>query len=287
MGADKGPDPPTTLIDPALLKEHMDARRANMIILDCSYDLNRNVEKDYLTGHIPGALYFSIKECRDKSSPYPQMLPPAPVFAQFVGALGIDNNTYIVVYDNNPRGLFGAARVYWMFRAFGHDKISILNGGYVGWKAKHYPTTMQRDYLTPRVFHATMRAGYLTTFEDVVQTIKGVTSLPAQLVDVRPPTLYQCGHLPKSKNMPYYSLLNDPLPTLKDEDGLRKAFAAASIDLDQPIVSYCNSGVAASMLFLAGILLGKTPEEITVYDGSWWEWDRRAKGHHGYIEYSL
>ena len=69
---------------------------------------------------IPGSKFFDMDEIADKSSNLPHMLPSEQSFAAAADCLGITNDTQVVVYDRS--GLFSAARVWWTFKVFGHEK---------------------------------------------------------------------------------------------------------------------------------------------------------------------
>src|SRR5688500_12894097 len=127
-----------TFVSTARLQEHLDD--PNVVIVDGSWYLptqNRNAEEEFLAGHIPGAVRFDIDAIRDTSSSRPHMLPSPDEFAKIVGAMGIDENMAIVVYDGS--GLFAAARVRWTFRVFGARNVSILEGGFPAWKSEGRP----------------------------------------------------------------------------------------------------------------------------------------------------
>ena len=122
----------STLVSPSWLHRYLGCGdRIN--ILDCSWHLpntGRDAKAEYAEKHIPGALFFDIEECSDKSNVMPHMLPDVKTFEKYVGGLGISNTVPIVVYDNNPTfGVFSSPRVWWMFRYFGLDNIVILEGG--------------------------------------------------------------------------------------------------------------------------------------------------------------
>src|SRR3954467_11314542 len=112
----------------------------NVIVLDASYYLanaKRDADAEFLAGHIPGAQRFDIAAISDKSSPLPHMLPSPEQFAQQVGALGVGDGMTVVLYDGI--GLYGAARVWWTFRAFGSENVRVLDGGMPKWKAENRP----------------------------------------------------------------------------------------------------------------------------------------------------
>ncbi|XP_024032615.1 thiosulfate/3-mercaptopyruvate sulfurtransferase 1, mitochondrial-like, partial [Morus notabilis] len=86
--------------------------------------------------HIPGALFFDIDGISDRTTNLPHMLPSEEAFAAAVSALGIENKDDVVVYDG--KGVFSAARVWWMFRVFGHNRVWVLDGGLPHWRAAGY-----------------------------------------------------------------------------------------------------------------------------------------------------
>ncbi|KAG4950478.1 hypothetical protein JHK85_044383 [Glycine max] len=108
-------------------------------VLDASWympDEQRNPIQEYQVAHIPGALFFDVDGIADRTTKLPHMLPSAEAFAAAVSALGIENKDDLVVYDG--KGLFSAARVWWMFRVFGHDRVWVLDGGLPRWRASGY-----------------------------------------------------------------------------------------------------------------------------------------------------
>jgi thiosulfate/3-mercaptopyruvate sulfurtransferase len=159
-------------------------------VLDGSFHLpfmKRNALQEFRTGHIPGAQFFDIDACSDKSSEFDHMLPPKDVFEEYAGNLGIDNDTHVVVYDNNETfGLFSAQRVWWTFRVYGHDLVSVLDGGLPAWKLDEFETTDEIDKVTSKVFKAQPRNDALIKTYD--QMLANVTNECAEfpIVDARP-----------------------------------------------------------------------------------------------------
>src|ERR1043166_4737079 len=126
------------LVSTDWLAAHLDDPQVD--VLDSSYYLanaKRDAAAEFLAGHIPGAQRFDVDEISDHSNPLPHMLPSAEQFATQIGALGVGDGMTIVLYDGI--GLYGAARVWWTFRAFGSEHVRVLDGGMPKWKADHRP----------------------------------------------------------------------------------------------------------------------------------------------------
>ena len=77
-------------------------------------------KEQFKQSRIPGSKFFDMDNIADKSSSLPHMLPSEQAFAAAADCLGIGNDTQVVVYDRS--GLFSAARVWWTFKVFGHEK---------------------------------------------------------------------------------------------------------------------------------------------------------------------
>ncbi|XP_028455694.1 3-mercaptopyruvate sulfurtransferase [Perca flavescens] len=266
-----------------------DAVRNNLVgpklrILDASWYLpktKRDPRAEFLQKHIPGSSFFDLDDCCDKTSAFDHMLPTSSHFSQYVGDLGIWNNTHVVVYDTSDFGSFCAPRVWWMFRLFGHKLVSVLDGGMRNWLADGYPVTA--DYSKPECtgFKATLNQSWVKSYEDVLENIG---TKQVQVVDARsagrfwgtepePRDDTLPGHFPCAINMPFSSFLDASGKELGTE-GLSKLFREAGVDLKQPLWASCGSGVTACHVVLAAHLLGHPG--VCVYDGSWSEWFKRA-----------
>lgn len=275
------PDPTDWLVETNWLARHLDS--PDIIVLDASMHLptsGRNARQEFTGEHIPGAYFFDIDEVADRTSQLPHMLPSTIQFASQVKAMGIGDGSRIVVYDTE--GLYSAARVWWMFRAMGHEDVAVLNGGLKKWKAEGRPTTdeaspkRQPRHFTPRANAALVRDA------DDVKALIGQSK--AQIVDARAAARFtgsvpeprkglRSGRIPGSKNVPFTALLNAD-GTLKAAIELRQIFAAAGVDIARPVVASCGSGVTAGVVAFALAQLGHT--DAAVYDGSWTEWGGRS-----------
>ena len=126
------------IVSTAWLAEHLNA--PDIAIVDASWYLpaaGRDAKAEFAAARIPGAQYFDIDEIADTASPLPHMLPSPEKFASRVKKLGIGDGKTVIAYDGG--GLFSAARVWWMFRVFGHDDVAVLDGGFRKWQAEGRP----------------------------------------------------------------------------------------------------------------------------------------------------
>jgi thiosulfate/3-mercaptopyruvate sulfurtransferase len=141
-------------------------------VLDGSWHmphLERDPRREFEEGHIPGAAFFDIDGIADRSTSLPHMLPSAAQFARQVGELGISNRDLVVVYD--VRGVVSAARVWWTFRAMGHDRVAVLDGGLRKWKAEGRLVETGPAKVAPARFRAHLRRAIVRNLEQVRRNI--------------------------------------------------------------------------------------------------------------------
>jgi thiosulfate/3-mercaptopyruvate sulfurtransferase len=257
------------LVDPALR------------IVDATWympHLRRDARVEFREAHIPGAIYFDIDAIADRHRGLPHMLPDAATFAEAAGALGVGDGDRVVVYAG--KHLTASARVWWTFRAFGHDRVAVLDGGLARWREEGRPIEAGEPSPVRRHLTARLHPELVTDLDGVRGNL--ATRLE-QVVDARsagrfagtepePRPGLRGGHIPGSLNVPYDRLFRSD-GTLLSRDDLRRVFEAARVDLGRPIVTSCGSGVTACVLALGLDLVGRP--DVAVYDGSWTEWGGR------------
>jgi thiosulfate/3-mercaptopyruvate sulfurtransferase len=272
----------TELVSTVWLADRLGDQRLRVV--DGSWYLptsGRDARSEYLAGHLPGAVFFELDAISDRASSLPHMLPPAGQFAEQVGALGIGDEDDVVVYDGSGANL-SAARVWWMFRAFGHGRVALLDGGLPKWRAEGRP--LEQGVVSLPAARFTPRAVPPGSVHDLT-SMRGVLERgQAQIVDLRsagrfagtepePRPGLRGGHIPGSRNLPYDQLVQSD-GTLLPPDALRKRIAAAGVDPTRPVVATCGSGVSACALIHALHLLGH--QQASLYDGAWAEWGARS-----------
>jgi len=273
---------PDYRLPPLVSTEWLAARlgRAEVRVVDGSWYLpatGRNAASEFAEGHIPGAVFFDLDASSDTATPLPHMLPSAADFATRMSALGLDDESTIVVYDGSGVNL-SAPRVWWTFRVFGHPSVAVLDGGLGKWRAEGRPLERGLPQPRPAPFTAQLDP---TRVRDLAALRNGGGS--EQVVDTRPADRFEgrqpepragvrSGHIPGSLNLPFTELVTSDGTVLPPER-LRARLEAAALDLRRPVVATCGSATSACSLVLALALLGH--ERVAVYDGSWTEWGGR------------
>ena len=237
--------------------------------------LQRDAREEFGAAHLPGARFFDIDAIADRQTSLPHMLPSAAQFAEQVGGLGVGAGDLVVVYDT--RGVISAARVWWTFRAMGHDRVAVLDGGLPLWRAEGRAVESGHPTPRPRRFKARRREALVRTLDQMRDNVEAARE---QVLDARsrgrfagtepePRAGLRGGHIPGSLNLPYDAMYR-PDGTLLPAEELRRRFESTGLDLERPIVTTCGSGVTASVLALGLHKVGA--RDVAVYDGSWSEW---------------
>ena len=255
----------------------------NLAILDASIPPVGNMmtpKHSWPEFRIPHTRRFDLnQDFSDLKSNLPHTMPSVGHFELAARAIGINQQSQIVVYDD--LGLFSAARAWYMFRAMGHENIAVLDGGLPYWLTLNKPLA---DAAIDNVddknpvsgdFVAQEQAGFFAHWREV-QT--HTCSQEALIIDARanrrfigadaePRAGVRSGHMPNAKNLPYTDLFNQGL--FKPVNELVQTFANIN-PKQQAMIMSCGSGVTACVLALAANISGHT--DVRVYDGSWSEW---------------
>jgi len=272
---------PEALVSTEWLAMHLAA--PDVHVVDGSWHMpaaKRDPRAEYEAKHIPGAVFFDIDDIADSDSDLPHMLPSPEKFSARVRKLGLGDGNRIIVYDTT--GASAAARVWWMFRVFGHEDVAVLDGGLKKWLAEGRPITDEPVRPQPRHFTARVNT---VLVRDYAHVRANVEQGREQFIDTRsagrfagsepePRPGVPSGHAPGSLNLPYTAFLNRD-KTMVSAEAIRAAVDKAGIDLEKPMFTSCGSGVTACVVSLGLYLIGKT--DVPVFDGSWTEWASRPE----------
>ncbi|PDQ34786.1 MAG: hypothetical protein B5766_09350 [Candidatus Lumbricidophila eiseniae] len=302
---------PSPLVSLEWLADHLGDQR--LVVVDASTSATNPVtgmpmgahDAYLITGHIPGAVYADTADSfREPGAPFPPARPGLERLEQVLRALGIDNTSTVVIYDS----AFGqwAARVWWILRAAGLDRVALLNGGLSGWRQAGHPE--ERGDTEPRLAgELTLRErdGWWATTADVRRILDGAAGVSVEVAvnndseatlvcgltasdpgGAQPhhETTLVCGlsgqafagnpgdprsgHIPGSVNIPFESLLEVPSRHLLSGAALDRYPAA--IDPRRPVITYCEHGILATGVAFALRLRGH--RDVAVYDGSLAAW---------------
>ncbi len=262
------------LVEAEWLRERLGS--PEIVVIEVDYD----PDSAYRIGHIPGATLIDWKKDLNK---YPERdIIDRESFEALMSRLGVEPDSHVILYGDYNNWF--AAFAYWVMKIYGHEKVSLLNGGRSRWIMLGYPMTKeepsrnQTSYKVSKV-DLTLRAYFL----DVLKRLRdpGVA-----LVDVRSPEEYRGditappeypneaaqrgGHIPGAVNIPWKKAVQDD-GRFKPVEELRRMYEEAGVTPDKEVIVYCRIGErAAHTFFVLKELLGYP--RVRVYDGSWSEW---------------
>jgi thiosulfate/3-mercaptopyruvate sulfurtransferase len=235
---------------------------------------------EYDEAHVPGAVYVDwTRDITDPGDPVPVQVAPPDRFAALMGSLGIGDDTRVVVYDH-AGGQF-ATRLWWALTYYGHDLVSVLDGGWRKWTAENRPTTAEVPAPEPSTFTPRPRPEWRADAEEVLAASQRGDTL---ILDARDEGQYTgevargrgCGgRVPGARHLHADTLLDPKRGTFRPDEELAEELREAGVpeDKDELIVAYCNGGVAATVPLFALHRLGY--KNLANYDGSWNEWGMR------------
>jgi len=266
--------PSTPLVTTEWLAEHLDD--PDLVVCDCRFVGTPEASRAaYLSGHIPSAIHvYWLDSLCTADTTVTSFLPTADEAARRLGALGIGPDTFVVGYVE--AGGSYAARLWHVLAHFGHPRVSLLDGGIDKWIAEDRPVDRKDVPATPAApYPARPANGALRITSDELRARLDDPTL--RIVDVRTPAEYageqrraaRGGHIPGAIPLPWDGDLRAD-GTLRAADDIAGRAAAAGLQPDAEIATYCQGGVRAAHAALALRLAGY--RNVRVYDGSWAEW---------------
>lgn len=237
-----------------------------------------NVESgkaSYEQGHIPGAVYADlVGELSDKESELPFTVPSRDAFVKKMTELGIGDDTYTVIYDQNAlvgesvAASYWASRLAWQMRYEGYDSVAILEGGLQKWQAEGREISTEQPSYPAANFSGKRRTDMLATKEDVRKAMDDEQTV---LLNSLSPEEFQAAHIPSSTNVFFGAHADEETKALYNEEQLRASFeGTGALDPSKKVITYCGGGIAATWNALLLNSLGQP--NVAVYDGSMNEW---------------
>jgi thiosulfate/3-mercaptopyruvate sulfurtransferase len=266
-----------TLVTTEWLSQHLDD--PDLVVLDCTVRVEpdgtggfRSVSgrPGYDEGHIPTAGFADlINDLSDNDSPYQFSLLTPEQFGVAMGALGVGDGTRVVLYDGNMS--VWAARVWWMLRWIGFDRVALLDGGLGAWTAEGRPLSTEPAKRSVKPLTVTPRPELIADHDEVFAAIGNDA---VNLIDALPPSHFRgdmvmyerAGHIPGASNVPSSALL-DESGHYRPMDELAAMFSG---EHDSRSITYCGGGIAASSNAFIMARLGFT--DVAVYIASLQEW---------------
>ena len=233
----------------------------------------RGARSEYLAGHIPGAVYIDwTLDIINPDDPVTAQIATPSQFAEVMSARGIDSATHVIAVDHMG-GQF-ATRLWWALRYYGHEKTSVLDGGWNRWVDEEREIQEGEVKVEPRIFEPKVRPELRTTAEALRDRLDDPS---LQILDARDAGQFtgakrrgpRGGHVPGAVHTPRELFFAEGGGFLPVEE-VKSRLVARGVDSEKPIVAYCNGGVAATVLLFHLHRLGW--KDGTNYDGSWNEW---------------
>jgi thiosulfate/3-mercaptopyruvate sulfurtransferase len=284
------------LVEASWLAAHM--ADDDLRVVDARWRGDGTSRDVYWQGHLPGAVHLDWQRdlsWTDRRRVGYLLLPPQR-FAAAMEAVGIGDRTRVVAYAETDHS--GAARLWWALRYYGHDQVAVLNGGWTRWTAEGLPIETEVPHPAPTTFTPRPRPRSLALASEIVQALLEADAR-VRLVDTRPAEQYigqaiwtphgsrflspgqpwielgdgrvmRGGHIPGAVHL-HASLLLNPLGwTYLPRESLLTLARGAGLEPEQRIITYCGSGISASLGLFALHLAGY--RDLALYDASWEEW---------------
>ncbi len=272
---------PGPLVDAKWVNQH----KSEVVILE----LTKKSDK----ANIPGAIAFDSKKMRVKRMEEgvkgQGLVPSKAQFEALVRAAGVDNGDAIVIVDagKSASDASNAARLYWQFKYFGYDNVTILNGGEKAWKQAKLPYNKKAiravaaekgNWTAGKVRHeliATTADVEAVVKKDNVQILDN-RDLGQYLGTWHKSYVFAPGHIPGAKLFAMTTFTKGKSSKFFDAETYRNVGKAMGFDVTKPSITYCNSGhLAAGAWFILSELLGN--KQVKVYDGSMNIWTLKKK----------
>ena len=252
-------------------------------IFDATWHMSsnkKNAKKEYQEKHIEGAIFWDVDEHSDKVSPYPHMMSNAEYWTRMLWSFGIQNNDHLVIYDNS--NVYSSCRLWFALKYFGHENVSVLDGGFKKWlKEKRSTSNKVKKLKFLKKYKVNEKSELIKNKKQIDENIENPFF---QTIDARsrerfegkvdePRPGLKKGCIIGSKNIPFQECINSESNTFKSKSELINIFNKNNVDTSKPIVFTCGSGMTACVLGMAYSII--SDKNAMIYDGSWSEYGKK------------
>lgn len=275
------------LVSPQWLHEHL--HDPGVRIVDCSAQLivqpvgASKVQSGlpaWREAHIPGARYLNMAtDLSDQAGAYPYTFPSDSQLAALLGALGIANHHHVVLYGHGYLG--SVTRAWYVLHTAGHERLSLLDGGFERWRREGLPVTADPPAVAPEVYTVRRRARRIADAAEVLAgladpSVCRINALSREQFAGTGGTHYgRPGSIPGSVSAPARDVVDPATGCFLPDETLRRQLTDAGA-LDAPrAIAYCGGGIAASVTAFVLEMLGHP--DWTLYDNSLLEWSTRPE----------
>ena len=287
------------LVSTEWLEQHLGER--DLVVVDMRWREDGSARSLFDVSHVPGAVHLDWStDLVDPTNPVAFMLAPPDLFEAAMARCGVGEESMVVAYAD--QGGNGPYRLWWASRVYGHDAVSVLDGGFDKWSAEGRPTQSEPSPPVPPAGPWRARALPGSPAPRIIANAEEVASAERKpdmvVLDSRPVEQYRgeavwfeagpvqagpdgiahtprgdlrAGHIPWAASMPAGDLYRDDL-TMKSPEDLRGMFARVGATPEHRTITYCGCGISASALLFALTRAGVA--DAALYDASWEEWGR-------------
>lgn len=254
------------LIEPNELEQHLE--NPNVIIADLCKP------KQFAQAHIPGAQYVNYSDIVRANKPIAGLLPEADAFSKIISKMGINEESCVVAYDDEGGG--AASRFLWTLKEFGHNNISLLNGGLYSWANDGHPLTQDITTKLASNYKLQMTGKHSV---DSTYIMNNLNNKQTALLDARSNAEYtgakkfaeKGGHIPGAKHYEWTSAMDTSRNIrLLPIDQIQEKLNSLGLTKDKEIITYCQAHHRAAFSWMMLTIMGY--ENVKGYAASWSEW---------------
>ncbi len=275
------------LVQPHWLAEHLDDPAIR--ILDCTTYMTPQPSgpskidsglPDYQKGHIPGAQHVDmVSQMSDPEGAYPYTLPKPDQLDTVLSNLGIGNEHRVILYARSAP--MTVTRVWYVLRALGHQRVSLLEGGFARWDSEGLPVTTDVPTYQSTTYRSRLDPSRYADRDEILAALGDTATTTLinslgrdQFAGTGGAHYGRPGRIPSSVSVPAAELVNPKTHIYAANDAIRQKFDEAGVSSSQRAITYCGGGIAASTDAFALELIGH--DNWALYDNSLLEWSTQA-----------